>query len=110
MKLLFDQNLSHRLPVRLGDLFPDSAHVRLAGMDQADDEVIWEYARTHGYCIVSQDADFAERSRLLGAPPKVIWLRGGNQTPQQVEATLRHNFELVRELIGTDALHCLEIH
>jgi hypothetical protein len=24
---------------------------------------------------VTQDADYAERSRLFGAPPKVIWLR-----------------------------------
>ena len=62
MKLLFDQNLSHRLPVRLGDLFPDSAHVRAAGLEQADDRQIWEYAKANGYGIVSQDVDFAERS------------------------------------------------
>ncbi len=109
MKLLFDQNLSHRLPVRLGDLFPDSAHVRTAEMDQAADEQIWEYAKANGYCLVSQDADFAERSRLYGAPPKVIWLRCGNQTPQQVESILRRNAELIRELIQDSSLHCLEI-
>ena len=62
MKLLFDQNLSHRLPARLGDLFPDSAHVRAAGLEQADDRQIWEYAKANGYGIVSQDVDFAERS------------------------------------------------
>ena len=72
MKLLFDQNLSHRLPQRLADLFPESAHVRLQGLDRASDEEIWEYAKVHGYDIVSQDADFMERSRLFGAPPKVV--------------------------------------
>ena len=109
MKLLFDQNLSHRLPARLGDLFPDSAHVLDAGLEQADDQQIWEYAKTHGYGIVSQDADFAERSRLYGAPPKVIWLRCGNQTPQQVEQILRGHFELIRELIQNPELYSVEI-
>jgi predicted nuclease of predicted toxin-antitoxin system len=64
MKLLFDQNLSHRLPARVADLFPDSAHVRPAGLDRAPDDQIWDYAKNHGYCIVTTDADFAERSRL----------------------------------------------
>ena len=109
MKLLFDQNLSHRLPLRLGDLFPDLAHVRAVKMDQSADEEIWEYAKANGFCIVSQDADFAERSRLYGATPKVIWLRCGNQTPQQVERILRHNVELIRELIQNASLHCMEI-
>jgi len=33
MKLLFDQNLSPRLPSLLADLYPDSAHVRDSGME-----------------------------------------------------------------------------
>ena len=64
MKLLFDQNLSHRLPDRLADLFPESAHVRAAGLDRASDDQIWQYASSNVYCIVTQDSDFAERSRL----------------------------------------------
>ena len=78
-------------------------------MDQAGDDRIWEYAKTNGYCIVSQDVDFAERSRLYGAPPKVIWLRCGNQTPRQVEIILRRNAELIRELIENASLECVEI-
>ena len=31
MKLLFDQNLSHRLLTELGDLFPGSQHLRMLG-------------------------------------------------------------------------------
>ena len=78
-------------------------------MEQATDVQIWEYAKANGYCIVSQDADFAERSRLYGAPPKVIWLRCGNQTPQQVEGILRRNFDIIRELMQNDSLYCVEI-
>ncbi|MBO0724668.1 MAG: DUF5615 family PIN-like protein [Blastocatellia bacterium] len=44
MKLLFDHNLSPRLVKQLADLYPDSTHVYLIGMDRVDDDVIWEYA------------------------------------------------------------------
>ncbi len=37
MKLLFDENLSHKLVRRLADLFPDSVHVRDAGLKAAED-------------------------------------------------------------------------
>ena len=109
MKLLLDQNLSHRLPARLADLFPDSVHVRAAALDRASDEKIWEHARDNGFCIVTQDNDFAERSRLYGSPPKVVWLRCGNSTPQQVEALLRRNAVLIVELIQNPALDYVEI-
>lgn len=45
MKLLFDQNLSPRLPSLVADLYPQSAHVRDSGMRDATDAVIWEYAK-----------------------------------------------------------------
>ena len=62
MKLLVDQNLSHRLPTRLSDLFSDSAQVRAAALERALDDQLWEYARDNGFCIVTLDSDFAERS------------------------------------------------
>ncbi len=109
MRLLFDQNLSHRLSARIADIFPDSAHVRVAGLDHSTDDRIWEYARANDFCIVTQDSDFAERSRLYGAPPKVVWLRCGNSTPQQVEMVLRLNAALIIELDQNPALHYVEI-
>jgi predicted nuclease of predicted toxin-antitoxin system len=48
MKLLFDQNLSPRLVNRLAVLFPDSAHVQSVGLDCANDDQVWEYARLNG--------------------------------------------------------------
>lgn len=104
MKLLFDQNLSHRLPGRLADLFPESAHVRAATLDRAPDDAIWVYAGANDFCIVTQDSDLVERSRLYGEPPKVVWLRCGNSTPQQVEAILRRNVVLITELIQNPEL------
>lgn len=89
MKLLFDQNLSHRLVEQLSDLFPGSTQARLIGLDQAPDHEVWRYAQRHGYTIVSRDVDLAEMAALHGAPPFVIWLRGGNSSTQAVEASLR---------------------
>jgi hypothetical protein len=37
MKLLFDENLSHKLVLLLQDLFPASIHVRDVGLKAADD-------------------------------------------------------------------------
>ncbi len=53
MKLLFDQNLSRRLPARLSDLFPESTQALLVGLDRAEDRVLWEYASANDYVIVS---------------------------------------------------------
>ncbi len=109
MKLLLDQNLSHRLAGRLDDLFPQSTHVRLVQLDRASDDKLWEYAKSNGYCIVTQDADFAERSRLYGSPPNVVWLRCGNCTPLQVERMLRQNAPVIIEMINNPALRYLEL-
>ena len=54
MKLLFDHHLSPKLVKKLSDVFPDSTHVYLIGLDQADDPGIWEYARTNDFVIVSK--------------------------------------------------------
>lgn len=109
MKLLFDQNLSHKLPGRLGDLFPHSEHVRSSGMERAADEVVWSYAKTHGFAIVTQDADFSERSQIFGAPPKIIWLRCGNTTPAAIEQTLRAAHGLIVDLERDPDHHVLEL-
>ena len=100
MKLLFDQNLSPKLPRLLAVIYPDSSHVREIGFRDADDSEIWDYAKENGFAIVSKDSDFQQRSLLQGAPPKFIWLRVGNCTVNRTEALLRtysaaiHTFDL----------------
>lgn len=100
MKLLFDQNLSPRLPRLLADIYAESVHVREIGLRDASDAEIWEYAKANGYAIVSKDSDFQQRSLLDGQPPKFIWLRVGNCTVARTESLLRkhsvaiHTFDL----------------
>jgi predicted nuclease of predicted toxin-antitoxin system len=97
VKLLFDQNLSHKLVRRLADLFPDSVHVREVGLKEAGDPLVWAYAKDNGLMVVSKDSDFHQRSFLYGYPPKVVWVRLGNCSTADVERVLRTNFEVIKD-------------
>jgi len=90
VKLLFDENLSIRLPGALQNLFPGSRHIIDCGLRGATDTTIWEFAKQNGFAIVSKDSDYAQRSALLGAPPKVIWIRIGNCTTRRIDFLLRN--------------------
>lgn len=95
MKLLFDENLSHKLARLLEDLFPNSIHVRDVGLKAADDPLVWEYAKDNGLILVSKDADMHQRSFLFGPPPKVVWVRLGNCSTSDVERLLRQNVSTI---------------
>lgn len=89
MRLLFDQNISPRLVQELADCYPESLHVRDIGLQSSSDEAVWAYAAEHGLTIVSKDADFHQRSLLFGTPPKVVWIRRGNCSTNDIQALLR---------------------
>src|ERR1700726_4527308 len=110
MKLLFDQNLSFKLCQTIADLFPESSHVGFLGLSEVSDQVLWDYAKTNGFAIVSQDVDFAEMAALLGSPPKVIWLRGGNQSTAAISTLLRHHAEIIVSFGNDNDTACLEIY
>ncbi len=69
MKLLFDENLSPKLPSLCAAIFPGSAHVRDCGLKGQPDEEVWRYAQAKAFVIVSKDADFYERTLLYGLLP-----------------------------------------
>ena len=96
MKLLLDQNLSHRLLDTIGPLFPGSGHVRQLGLEDAGDEAIWEFARENDFAIVPKDSDFRQRSFFYGLPPKVVWIRCGNGSTRDIERVLIRHTETIR--------------
>jgi predicted nuclease of predicted toxin-antitoxin system len=110
VKLLFDQNLSYRLCSLLADVFPGSEQVKRAVLDRASDNAIWEFARREGFTIVTLDADFADIATLQGAPPKVIWLRCGNQSTVFIERLLRDHAALIASFVENGDLACLELY
>ena len=66
MRLLLDQNVSHRLAASLTHTFLESTQVGWLGPGEADDLIIWELAQREGYATVTHDADFEAYSVLAG--------------------------------------------
>src|SRR5262245_61044296 len=99
MRLLFDQNLSPQLVSLLEDLCSGSIHVRDVGLQRADDLTVWAHAAHHGLCILSKDSDFHQLSFLLGHPPKVIWIRLGNCSTEEIAALFRNHVDAIRAFI-----------
>ncbi len=100
MKLLLDENLSRRLLRRLDDVFPGSRHVTDLGLGHSDDDAIWKRAVADGFVILSKDDDFRQRCLLRGAPPKVIWIKVGNCSTDEIEAFLRTKLDEIAAFEG----------
>ncbi|MBY0317611.1 MAG: DUF5615 family PIN-like protein [Reyranella sp.] len=108
MRLLFDQNLSHKLVRRLADVFPDSVHVRDIGMKSANDPAIAKFALEQGLTIVSKDADFLALRFVLGEHIRMVWVRLGNGSTDQVEQALRQRRASI-EVLAEDPSQVIEI-
>ncbi len=102
MKLLLDNNLSHRLVEKLKEHFPNSSHVMFEGMDDSEDHHIWEFAKNNDFTIVTKDSDFNDLSILYGSPPKVIWLRLGNCKVKDIEHIFKSQKEELAKFIHGD--------
>jgi predicted nuclease of predicted toxin-antitoxin system len=109
VSLLFDQNLSRRLPTLLASEYPGSEQVIRAGLAGADDRAVWAFAAANGLAIVSKDSDFEQLSATLGPPPKVIWLRVGNGPTRAVVALLRTRVADVRAFLADPLGSLLEL-
>lgn len=99
MRLLLDQNLSHKLVPRIAGEFPGSMRVRDAGLSSAGDSDVWVYARTNGFTIVSKDGDFHQMSFVRGHPPKVVWIRAGNRTTREIERIILGRARILRSFL-----------
>lgn len=112
MKLLFDQNISFRVLNLIAEKFPESKHVKDYGLHHSSDWQIWNFAKENDFHIVTYDADFYDLVTLYGHPPKVIWLRLGNTSSQNIAKKLNEYAEGVRKFIENiecKDLACLEI-
>ena len=107
MKLLFDENLSRKLVVRLAELYPDSAHVAGIGLLESQDREIWEFAKARNFVVVSADSDFYELATTVGPPPKVVWLRRWTHPTRDAERVLRREAIRITEFAADPELAVL---
>ena len=110
MKLLLDENLSFRLVALIQDDFPGSTQVKLAGLEKSSDIELWKFAKLQGFTLVTQDSDFHELSLLRGPPPKIIWLKCGNQSRTYVADLLLKYKPAIEQLLLNHEVACLEIY
>ena len=94
----------------LADVYPGSEQARRINLDRATDDAIWSFAAQFGLAIVTLDADFADIAALRGAPPKIIWLRCGNQTSAFVAHLLRGHSALIAGFLEDADAACLELY
>ncbi len=80
------------------------------GLEKELDQHVWNYAKTHDFVIVSRDSDFHEMSLLHGAPPKIIWLKTGNQSKAAVLNTLVSNCSLIEKILLIVGRDFIEIY
>lgn len=109
MKLLFDQNISHRILNHIQDILPEAKQLRDIGLENNSDKQIWEYAKKSDFIIVTFDGDFYDFSLVWGHPPKIIWIRTYNQTTKNVEEILRKYIDKIQDFKNDIDLACLEI-
>ncbi len=110
MKLLLDENLSRRIIPAIQDTYPESSQIALLGLQSAADGDVWAYARQGGYILVTKDSDFNDLSALYGHPPKVIWLKCGNQPRRRIVEILLSIRVDVQAFADNPALSCLEVY
>jgi len=104
MKLLIDENLPYQIGKELSVEYLHATRIS----DQATDSELWRYAKEHQLIILSKDTDFFDRLLLEGTPPKVIWVRLGNLTRQQMIETLTSRWPVIQIAIQQHDL--VQIH
>lgn len=83
MRLLIDMNLTPRWVQGLAEAGHDSVHWSDIGEPTAPDSEICEYARRHGFVVMTSDMDFPQiLAHTAAAKPSVILFRGEPNVPE----------------------------
>lgn len=109
MKLLFDQNISHRILKILSNDFEESTTVKNENLIDCTDKAIWAFAKKSNYTIVTQDSDFNDLNLLNGFPPKIIWIRAGNLKTEELANILKNHLEELKDFESNQNFGCFEI-
>ncbi|WP_438749301.1 DUF5615 family PIN-like protein [Pararhizobium sp. O133] len=84
MRVLVDAQLPPALARWISARGYEAVHVADKGMQAAADRLIWEYALTDGWVIITKDEDFAQRKVLTQISPAIVWIRWPNTRRQEL--------------------------
>ena len=78
-------------------------------MAEADDLSIWNFAKTNNLVIVTQDSDYSDWNKLRGAPPKIVCLRCGNASVDQIQQKLRSAADRILRMESNTGVEDVEV-
>ena len=111
MFLLLDNHLSFRLTHMLRRTYPELHHVKEFQLEKSLDDKIWAFAgQQQNAAIVTKDLDFYHLLNRYGPPPKLIWIRVGNCTTQQIATLLTDQLAQIHSFLLNDANSLLELY
>lgn len=99
VKLLFDQNISHRLISRIITSYPQVKQTKELDLIYFSDKKIWNFAKSNGNAIITFDSDFFDLNTYYGFPPKIIWLRTRNMTSNYLAKFLLDKYNQIVDFI-----------
>jgi len=89
-----DAHLSPRLAVWIEqELGHKAKALRDLGLRDAEDEAIFNQARSHNVIVMTKDSDFVDLLHRMGKPPHVIWLRCGNTSEDRLKEILTKHLD-----------------
>lgn len=97
--LLFDENISYRVVKRILHLFPGSQPANRLKLVAKEDPLLWRTAKANGFSIITFDDNYENLSQLHGWPPKVILLRPGNLSNEEVTSVIEQNVDAIHNFL-----------
>ena len=110
MKILIDQNISHRVIPHIQAEFQNVEHVRNLGLTDANDFQIFQFARKNQFDVIfTLDEDFNNLQLEHSIPPKIVWFRVGNCSTTLLASIIIEKSEVIKNFCEDASLRCLEI-
>jgi predicted nuclease of predicted toxin-antitoxin system len=112
VRFLIDNALSPEVARRLREAGHDAVHVHDVGLQQASDDVIFDYAQQEERVVVSADTDFGTilATRQQRLPSVVLFRRGAQRRPSSQVAVLFANLPAIERDLAQGSIVVFEPH
>lgn len=102
MTIWIDAQLSPALATWITTTFGIEAFsVAFLGLRDANDETIFQAARTANAVVMTKDSDFLDLQLKLGVPPQIILVSIGNSSNQRMREVLQKRWLIIQEFLET---------
>ena len=108
IRIIADENISWRIKKLIRwDVLPAN---EIKPGERLSDLMIWNFAKSNHYTILTFDEDFSELQNLFSFPPKIIWLRTGNISTTEIAHRLESLEQEIIYFLDNDDLGIYEIY